>query len=370
MGTIYEHAYLTIAASWPSNSTGGLFSNESTKYRPKNIGIANLYIRGIPRGHCEVVLGDTEDASPLTGRREVRKHWPLLTRAWVYQERQLSARMIHFGRDELLWECHSGQCSEEHPRMLLDTEHNGSSRALRSRSNDPAIAWPWAVTQYSRLDITYQSDRLPALAAIVERMMRQRLDSQYVAGMWTDSIIADLAWHHHHDDDGYSLPRPQQYAPSWSWASTQGPVRFSAYTPCVDLLGLDFKSTGPPQLGGVVNARLRLKGPVFTTRFPKYISEVRKTLSQSPGLEIFLGMQDFEYKAYDKFENSTIPVTVLIIGGRGEQRLLAMLLHKIGNDWERIGLAWIRCPWTAVYVSKERLQEFLDSLPIEEISII
>jgi hypothetical protein len=36
---------------------------------------------------------------------------PLLQRAWVFQEQILSPRMIHFGRYEMAWECHSGlQC--------------------------------------------------------------------------------------------------------------------------------------------------------------------------------------------------------------------------------------------------------------------
>ena len=31
--------------------------------------------------------------------------WPLLTRAWVYQERRLSARVVHIGEKQLYWEC-------------------------------------------------------------------------------------------------------------------------------------------------------------------------------------------------------------------------------------------------------------------------
>lgn len=31
--------------------------------------------------------------------------YPLLSRAWVFQERLISRRVVHFGYDELYWEC-------------------------------------------------------------------------------------------------------------------------------------------------------------------------------------------------------------------------------------------------------------------------
>jgi hypothetical protein len=37
--------------------------------------------------------------------------WPLLKRAWVFQERLLSPRLLHFSFGELIWECrHVSAC--------------------------------------------------------------------------------------------------------------------------------------------------------------------------------------------------------------------------------------------------------------------
>jgi hypothetical protein len=37
--------------------------------------------------------------------------FPLLTRAWVFQERLLASRVVHFSHHELVWECNqTGNC--------------------------------------------------------------------------------------------------------------------------------------------------------------------------------------------------------------------------------------------------------------------
>lgn len=48
------------------------------------------------------------------------------------------------------------------------------------------------VEEYSCLHLTFSKDRLPALAAIVQRMMVTRRDDLYIAGMWQSSVLQDL----------------------------------------------------------------------------------------------------------------------------------------------------------------------------------
>lgn len=38
--------------------------------------------------------------------------WPLLQRAWGFQERMLSPRVLHFAREELIWECQEATWGE------------------------------------------------------------------------------------------------------------------------------------------------------------------------------------------------------------------------------------------------------------------
>jgi hypothetical protein len=49
---------------------------------------------------------------------------PLLTRTWVLHERLLSARLVHFAQDELVWEC----TSENHACECGEAQARGSNR--------------------------------------------------------------------------------------------------------------------------------------------------------------------------------------------------------------------------------------------------
>jgi hypothetical protein len=153
MGTIYKNSYLTIAASWSSDSNGGLFSNQSSTYRPKRISTTSLYVRSVPLDDSQDVLVSDSITTPWDKKKLLKAHWPLLTRAWVFQERQLSARMVHFGENGLLWECHSGHRSEKQPHIILDPPDDIRDKVLQSRGSSPS-PWPLAVKQYSRLSLT------------------------------------------------------------------------------------------------------------------------------------------------------------------------------------------------------------------------
>jgi hypothetical protein len=60
---------------------------------------------------------------------------------------------------------------------------------------DSNNSWQRIVAHYSRLQLTYASDRLPAIAAIVERTMRSQKEYSYIAGMWMSSMLYHAAWY-------------------------------------------------------------------------------------------------------------------------------------------------------------------------------
>lgn len=82
-------------------------------------------------------------------------HFPLLTRAWVFQERLLSPRVIHFSHNELIWECmgHGGcQCGG------FDVRTKAKLSAWNHQSS-----WHAAVELYTSLNLTFEKDRPNAL---------------------------------------------------------------------------------------------------------------------------------------------------------------------------------------------------------------
>ncbi|KAJ5497297.1 hypothetical protein N7463_009284 [Penicillium fimorum] len=242
MASVYRNGFFTIAATHSLNGDGGLFhatpdfqvsgkSPDGEQY--------NLYFREVIDHHIEPINKcDDESGSPTA------VFFPLFTRAWVYQERMLSARVIHFGRYELFFECRSGiRCECEH---IMDSDGGaGSWRGLfkvelatallyydlASRGQDRpgleyhgAALWRTLVTCYTGLLLTQSSDRLPAIGGMA-REMADRRGPSYLAGLWEESLNDDLIWAVP-QESGNVQPRPYPWnAPTWSWASVESGVR-------------------------------------------------------------------------------------------------------------------------------------------------
>jgi hypothetical protein len=53
--------------------------------------------------------------------------------------------------------------------------------------------WHDIVADYSKLELSVDTDRLPAFSGLAKRAERQR-SGRYLAGLWEDSLIEDLFW--------------------------------------------------------------------------------------------------------------------------------------------------------------------------------
>lgn len=80
--------------------------------------------------------------------------------------------------------------------------------------------WEDFVDQYSRRQITYQSDLLPATSGVVN-VMRSRNVGNYVSGLWRNHFLPGLLWH-----VSFSASRSKAYPkPTWSWVSIDGAIQ-------------------------------------------------------------------------------------------------------------------------------------------------
>jgi hypothetical protein len=112
---------------------------------------------------------------------------PLLSRAWVFQERHLVPRTLHFHRSELVMECRAGlrcECSS------LD---HFTSNPLRDVNDMSFTSWFWVVEEFSRLNLTHQSDRLEALMGVA-KVFWERLGCSYLHRVWENDIAKGLLW--------------------------------------------------------------------------------------------------------------------------------------------------------------------------------
>jgi hypothetical protein len=87
------------------------------------------------------------------------------------------------------------------------------------------------IDSYSQRPLTVAGDKLPAISAIaseVAAIFDEKGESQrYLAGLWDGDIINGLLWSRNNRVLGeYLEPVAQYRAPSWSWASVDGAVRY------------------------------------------------------------------------------------------------------------------------------------------------
>ncbi|KAL1390170.1 heterokaryon incompatibility protein-domain-containing protein [Phyllosticta capitalensis] len=241
---VYKNAKVTLAALFGKDSTSGL-RNTTIKQETRPVVTFRLgqftYPLYIRRHH-------------YLGRDARLKEDPLLTRAWTFQERIMSPRVLFFTESEVIYECGCEAKCECGTTSDLSQGLDGHTRNKRrifqawysitkeeifpesesnSESNDSfhcvETIWRNAVAQlYSKFEITNPGDRLVALGAISEQFQQVRPGSEYLAGLWTDSLPDDLLWLAVLPSKFSNTFPPQRHFnfPTWSWASFKGEIEY------------------------------------------------------------------------------------------------------------------------------------------------
>ncbi|KAF5008988.1 hypothetical protein FDECE_4762 [Fusarium decemcellulare] len=146
----------------------------------------------------------------------------LSLRGWTLQEWILSTRSLVFTSSEIEWVCPSMSACECLPEGVLDLPRSTAGGwevsvkkqnrlfkdTMELRLSD---AWCNITEEFSRRNLTFSGDKLPALAGIALEFSAAK-SGDYVAGLWNDERLRNhLAWCYR--------------APSWSWASIDGIFR-------------------------------------------------------------------------------------------------------------------------------------------------
>jgi hypothetical protein len=100
--------------------------------------------------------------------------WPLLSCAWVFQERRLSRRFLHFSTYQMVFERRTCRRSEDGRSNSRPGERHDFERfdTLPANANPSSLVKMWhdIVSVYTKLEMTHESDKLAALAALAGRM--------------------------------------------------------------------------------------------------------------------------------------------------------------------------------------------------------
>ncbi|KAF2169148.1 hypothetical protein M409DRAFT_64912 [Zasmidium cellare ATCC 36951] len=231
MGQVYRDSVLTIYAAAATGSTSGILCKGSN-----NGSQARAAIKVFNNELLEVAVAGKWDPD-LESMKVLERSSPLNKRGWTLQELTLSPRQLHFGKDGIYWRCREQTCS-------LDGLSIGNLSPYDSMDVDPSSVFFWdtahgqrltpdemqvamtafltLVQTYSHRALTYNTDKLPALSGLCERIHRL-IGGEYLAGIWSRDLARGLLWY----KEMSSCKHVQPYrAPSWSWATTNDPVLF------------------------------------------------------------------------------------------------------------------------------------------------
>jgi hypothetical protein len=253
MGEYYMNSLFNVAAVSASNGDGGCFMNRN----PLTLTPCPVRIRlpGItPEELLPCFLRPDISWDPVNETTGFQRP-PLWQRAWVVQERLLSARLLRFSDMQLSWRCRVEEASERVPEgtsgpigvekgnRLLQQAFLGLKKfaltyiaddMLSSKVN-PATgtalelmelynAWYDLVALYGKCSLTKEPDIFPAISGIAKAIATATGDG-YVAGLWQHDLHRGLMWTA--PDSTLNKPDLRQYrAPSWSWASLRATCTF------------------------------------------------------------------------------------------------------------------------------------------------
>jgi hypothetical protein len=308
MTDVYLNSTVTIAADGKLSNNGTCYAPFDSTCKTRNISVPVpvpcLDNNGI---ECLVYVRREMDhfALALSGgtAHTYRDHpWKIFrselnTRGWTFQERLLAPRTLHYSPAELAWECGTQICFEsslvpliaERVEDAYKAQFFGNTKSNVQRAKDEgkdstyrSTQWGNMVSSFTDRNLTYESDRLPAISGLAN-LLKMSLDDEYICGVWRDTLARELLWEveSHSSQDGTALSRRQEkfQAPSWSWASVTGPIAPRRHTEqnqenrteVIDVLDVSYALATSNPFGPVTYGLLTLRG-LLVPVWPKHTS--------------------------------------------------------------------------------------------------
>ncbi|KAF1948421.1 HET-domain-containing protein [Byssothecium circinans] len=244
MWKVYAHAYCTISSTGSTDANGGCFHERSPLQQ------FPCHLRYSKRAAISIrAKADTYNANSFTSEVD---EGPLSERAWAFQERLLSRRIVHFGAKFLFFECGTQFASEvitqavkhvpKRAAELVESQYGPVTRfrtalgilregEFTELSIEQELklhkCWFELVAKYTAAKLKMDSDRMIAILGIAQYIQGDAKGLQHLHGLWQRHLLLDLLWYLKSSPTTRITPR----IPSWSWGSVKGVIsqRLSPY---------------------------------------------------------------------------------------------------------------------------------------------
>lgn len=286
MKDVYRNAHVTVAATGAAKSSVGCFFDRDVNLI-KTVTVSISW-QGARQGIYEVCDGNIWQEDIVNA--------PLNQRAWVVQERLLSPRILHFGREQIAWECQWSNACETFPDQLPPTLWpfgDDYFKSLLEESSDDLIALHWEeiASTYSQGRLTTESDKCIALSGIVDAIQSHTTD-EYLAGLWKSQFIRHLCWSIMALDNREQPRLPRRSlnyrAPSWSWLSIESSIQYFGRVcaleddnskSMMDIIHVDIQNTGQSKLGPIQSGQIVARGYLRKARWDHVPGDQGKMLA-------------------------------------------------------------------------------------------
>ena len=225
MANIYQNAKVTICCI-ADNADGSCFMDREVAQGPLLVPIINNSVIVAPRlGSPATDIGAENVSGPL---------WS--TRGWTFQERVLSPRCLYFTKHQVYFECRREIVEECGTRNMTSVykrlpyyadnqlPYNPEDIRMQLQKN-----WQSMIRDYSARDLSFASDKIPAITGIAKQIQGQSKDPAIKFGFFQDRLVVDILW----EASGKSLvpiaPPLGRDLPTWSWAFWDGKVDWETY---------------------------------------------------------------------------------------------------------------------------------------------
>lgn len=363
MASYYGGALLTVAADASTGTTVSCFPRPVSQ--PSIVEVKGIDVRieisKVPMHFSMEKIRFVKD-TPLA--------MPLFSRAWAFQERLMSARILHLGPEELVWECSSDlwcECSLSpdvwYGRPEPSIQSFRTSHYTELLKGDLGEYWHDLVEMYLIRSLTFENDKLKAMMGLAEQVGNSQKENasmlgNYILGLWSSTLENSLLW----SNLGDSLSRNNRF-PSWSWASIEGPWLYQRPPPSSAFFSRasivkaptqswDIDLTAPMCDYELVISGYAVNGVVSASKLPGHQSLVQWTLCT--GLECDKDMDlllSIDSKSDHNIRRPGLAITCLQLGiseTYSKTRAWGLVLQARQDDrtaFERIGIMTASEDW-------------------------
>lgn len=347
MEEVYSNAILNIGAAASGSPSQGCFRDREDKQ--------TILIGFQENEHAESELHilktekeDNWEARAFSHPEENQ----MFNRAWCLQERVLSPRMLHFTKAGIFWECNEVSLASEASPYSHSFERISStmlppfslSETMTSRAVDRLTAshtslWLQIVEMYSKMGLSRpEQDKLAALGGVAKRVVSLSSE-EYVCGLFRQSLLVDLTWKV--SSEGASPARIWR-APSWSWASFDGPIVtrrpfiVEEGWPCAEIIDVQSEPIDSSnKCGGIRSAWLSLKGWVIDIELKDQYT-VKWGEFRVSGVSLDRG---------DTNKENLAVVYTFIEKMSDAELFYGLVLERVSTEtYQRVGVVWVGLP--------------------------